>query len=92
MIVAVPPNTLTQPQKALLNKKGYVVIETAEPEKIKIITPDAPINANDYLMAALHALSKDNSMNGNTLFIKELYRRLSDNEIKTKSQTNDQTH
>lgn len=80
MIVAAPPNTITAKQKELLNKKGYVVIECEDPDKIRVIIPQVPVEANDYYMAALYALKQNDSSSANAYFIKELYRRLSESK------------
>jgi len=56
-IIAVPPKTLTADQKSKLTKKGYVVIEIDDPDKVRIIVAEQPIATNDLLMSALHLVS-----------------------------------
>lgn len=80
MIVAIPPKTLSNAQKAALAKKGYVVIEIDDPEKIRVISAEAPVQTNDYFMAGLKALATTAYDSPKAEFIKELYNRLSEAE------------
>lgn len=76
MIIAVPPKTLSAKDKERLTKKGYVVIEIDDPDKVRVINTELPIEAHDYYMAALHAMATHNDDFINRSFVKELYRRL----------------
>lgn len=91
MIIAVPPKTLNADQKGKLAKKGYVVIEIDDPEKVKVINIESPIATNDMMMAMLHALANTISEESRT-FVRELNRRLKAQETVTaKPTTNEPT-
>ncbi len=76
MIVAVPKQILSVKQKNLLTKKGYVVIECDEPEKIRIINPEVTIDTNAFMMAALKGCTVNMAVGKTEIFVNELYERL----------------
>lgn len=80
MILVIPPNLLTKSEKIGIKKKGYIIIETEEPEKIKVLNPETIIEPNDWLMAALRALNVANPLDKCERFVNELYERLKKNE------------
>lgn len=80
MIIAVPPKTLNADQKCKLTKKGYVVIEIEDPDKVRIVVAEQPIATNDLLMATLHALAGSSSDTNARRFTDELYKRLKESE------------
>lgn len=80
MIISVPKKVLTPGQKTQLVKKGYVVIECDEPEKIRVLNPETNIDTNDYLMAALYALKESCPVYKQQYFVNELFKRLKEKE------------
>lgn len=76
MILVVPKNTITPAQKGLITKKGFILIECDEPEKVRIITPEVNVDANDYFMSTLKALTCGNPTYKQEHFVNELYKRL----------------
>lgn len=76
MIVAVPKKVLTVQQKNLLTKKGYVVIECDDPEKIRIINPENNMDTSDWFLSALAALRSSIPVGKSEVFIDNLYQRL----------------
>ena len=77
MIVATPKNILSAKQKELLTKKGYVVIECDDPSKIRVITPETVMDANDLFLSALKGLRSNCPTSKQEIFVEELYNRLS---------------
>jgi hypothetical protein len=75
MIIAVKPNSVTPKDKEKLTKKGYVVIEMDDPDSIRIIEPEVPIEVYDYFMAALKALDDASNLDC-AHFVQNLYDRL----------------
>lgn len=80
MILCIPPNTLSSQQKSALSKKGNIIIETNEPDKIRVINPETSVETNDLFMAALFSLKSSTPINQQEKFINELYRRLKEGE------------
>lgn len=76
MILAVPPQTLTEDQRTLLIEKGYVIIETDDPSKVRVIDPESAAPMNEYFMSALEALSKSGTDSVKSDFVKALFKRL----------------
>lgn len=76
MIICIPPKTLSLPQKNKLEKKGVIIIECENPEKVKVINPEVTIDTNDYFLAALHALTSSHPVSKQEHFVNELYKRL----------------
>ena len=81
MILCVPPNSLTSSQKGTLTKKGYIVIETDNPDKVRVIAPEKVVATDDYYMAALHSLCVKCPVNQQQEFVNELYKRLKSKEV-----------
>lgn len=80
-ILCVPPKTLSAQQKGALSKRGIVIIETDNPEKIRLINPEVEnIDSSDWFMAALHALQAVTPMSKQELFCNNLYKRLKEKE------------
>lgn len=80
MIIAVKPNSLSSKDKEKLTKKGYIVIEMEDPDSLRIIEPEAPIEVHDYYMAALQALNLGTSSDC-ARFVSNLYERLKKKEL-----------
>ena len=76
MVIAVPKNTLSAANKAALSKKGYVVIECEEPEKIRVINPEVSFETSDWFMAALESISKNSPSTYQEHFVTNLCKRL----------------
>lgn len=74
-IIVVPPNILTAQQKKTISAKGYLLIETDDPDKVRVISPTSSVEANDLTMAALHALA-NSSLAEHKIFVTNLYSRL----------------
>jgi hypothetical protein len=56
-LLPVKPGTLSDEDKANLAKAGIVVIEHAEPDTLRLLTPTAELSGGDLLWAAMHALT-----------------------------------
>lgn len=80
MIVAIPKGTLNAKQKELLTKKGFVVIECDDPEKIRVINPESTVGVNDMVLSALKALTASHPTSRQEHFVNELYKQLTDRE------------
>lgn len=76
MIISVPKNTLTADQKRALTKKGHIVIECDDPEKVKVINTEVSIDTNEFFMSALYAMKRNNPTSASEYFVNELYSRL----------------
>lgn len=86
-IIAVKPGELNSKDKEKLTKKGFTVIEVNDPDSIRIIESEAPIEVHDYYMAALYAL-KEGASSDCYRFVTKLYERLESKEKAAK--TNEQ--
>lgn len=78
MILAVPKNILSNSKKAEIKKKGYVIIECDDPDKIRIINTEVVIDTNDYFIAALYGLTTSIPVNKTEHFVNNLYKRLTE--------------
>lgn len=85
-IICVPPKSLTSAQKSTLTKKGCIIIETNEPEKIRVISAETTVDTNDFFMSALFALTSRTPVNEQEQFVNELYSRLKESEQMPKEQ------
>lgn len=78
MIITMPPGTVSPEEKKAITKRGLIVIETDEPEKVKLI--DFPVHnsfkADAYFMSALKALTTSTPTSKQEHFINTLYERL----------------
>lgn len=81
MIICVPPKSLTPVQKQVLQKNGAIVIETDNPESVRVINPELPVDTNDYFMSALQAIVENSSDIVAKCFVKNLYQRLKDKSV-----------
>lgn len=84
MIIAVTPGSLSSKDKEKLTKKGYVVIEMADPDSIRFIEPD--FETNDYYMAALSALNRASNIDCSR-FVEDIYNRLKKKEAAKENKT-----
>lgn len=80
MVIVVPKGALTRQQKKELKLANYIIIDCIEPEKIKIINPEQPIETNDLMLSALSALKSDHPTSKQEKFVNELYNRLSNDK------------
>lgn len=87
-ILCVPPKTLNATQKKAMEKKGLVIIETNNPDKVKIVNTETPIEVNDYFLSALFAMTLKYPSTKADHFVNNLYERLSK---KLKAQGSDTT-
>ncbi len=55
-ILVVKPGMVKRADKRLLNDSGIVVIETDDPQSIRLITPEVEFSGSELLLAALVAL------------------------------------
>lgn len=76
LLIVVPKKLLTAPQLKKLESKGHVVIECDEPEKVKYINIETPIETNDFFMSALFAMTCVNAITRQEHFVNSLYNRL----------------
>lgn len=79
-IICLPKNTLSKQQKAAITKRGHIVIECDEPEKVRVISPEYDVN--EFFMAALSACTTSVPSGRAEIFVNELYRRLQKKEVK----------
>jgi RNA polymerase-interacting CarD/CdnL/TRCF family regulator len=86
MIIAVKPNSLSAKDKEKLTKIGYTVIEVEDPDSLRFIEPEAPIEVHDYYMAALNALNTGTSSDC-ARFVADLYIRLKKKEESKEDKT-----
>ena len=86
MIIAVKPNSVSPKDKEKLTKKGYTVIEMEDPDSIRIIEPEAPIEVHDYYMAALSAINNGTGTDC-ARFVNSLYIRLKKKEESKEDKT-----
>lgn len=84
MIIVTPTGTLTQKQKTALEKKGLLVVECDDPDKVRVINAEQHMDTSDWFMAALFAVKSDPYQSRQ--FTTELYNRL-----KAKETTNTPT-
>lgn len=80
MIVAVPKGVLTAQSKSALTKKGYIVIECDDPDKIRVINPEQHMDTSDWFMSALFALKESSATSRQERFVNNLYERLKKKE------------
>lgn len=80
MIICVPKQTLSAQQKAAITKKGYIVIECDDPEKIRVINAEQNMDTSDWFMAALYATTTGIPVSKSEHFVAELYKRLKKKE------------
>lgn len=79
-ILVVPPKTISSQQKASFTKKGIIVIESDNPDKVRLLNPEVNIDTNDFFMAALKALEIDYLDTTAKTFVRELYKRLTNEQ------------
>lgn len=81
-ILIVEPKQISSKDKAKLAKAEILVIEADNPDKVRMLNIDENIDANSYLMSALHAIAKDNGIYNYPAkkFVCELNRRLVEKE------------
>jgi adenylyl- and sulfurtransferase ThiI len=68
-----------------LERLGYVVIESDEPEKVVVLYPEIPVKSmdtNDWFMASLRSLTTQSASSRQEHFINNLYHRLVEKENK----------
>lgn len=75
-ILATPKGTIQPHVKAQLTKKGVILIETDEPEKVRLINAEVQTPNDDFFLAALKGLAESISDIPAKTFVKELYERL----------------
>lgn len=88
MIVVVPKNTVTEEERLIMIEKGYVVLQVDNPEHVRIINPESPVDSNSMVMAALKALSNTMTDSASKEFVQELYKRLKAIETSQSDNTN----
>ena len=72
----------------LLSKKGVIVIQCKDPDKVKLLSGSIDIESNDLFMSALLALAETSSDMASKRFVVELNKRLKTaEELKSKSIT-----
>ena len=81
-VIVVPLGVLDEKHLGELENNGYIVIICDEPEKVKILSPEA-IETSDAFLAALAGLTQTFDIGGTINakpayeFVKELYKMLS---------------
>jgi hypothetical protein len=81
MIIVVPKGTLSVQQKGAITKKGAMVIECDDPDKVRVINPETSIDNSDWFMASLYALTCNTPTSKSDHFINQLYKRLKNKEV-----------
>jgi len=79
-ILVTPVKALNISQKTKLERAGYIVIESDEPDKIKIVPRETNFETTDLLMAALFGLTTKTPVGRQEHFVNNLYERLSKNQ------------
>lgn len=81
-IIITEPDQISKENIAKLEKKGYVVIETKDPSKVKILceTGIDLVSGNDLFMSALAGANQ--GMYPRETMVKELFNRLIKKESK----------
>lgn len=86
-IVIFPRGQLSQQDKRRFTEAGILAVEAEDPKSVVQVIPGAArVGADDLLMSALHALSVAPSSYSSDKFVKELHRRLADNESRALGQ------
>lgn len=85
-ILVLPPKTkaLTSSQKGILTRNGVIVIESHDPEKVRLLTGESDFDGSDWFMAALNALRASHPTDKQEIFVESLYKRLLSKEQEDK--------
>lgn len=73
-IIIAPKNAVTPDVRKQIEKKGYILIETDEPEKVKMLAASNFTDTNDLLLSALEAMEA--SSTAQSRFASVLFKRL----------------
>ena len=84
--IIIIPHKTTEENIKRLTMAGYVPIVTDQPDKIRLLLPENPINGGHLLMSALHAISSSQLSLPKERFVDELYARLVEDEQRKSSQ------
>ena len=72
-ILVVKPKTLTAADKKLLRESGVVCIESADPQSVRMLTPEGPeLSCNDLFRAAMLAIADSTSDGPRNLFARNM--------------------
>lgn len=82
-IVAVRPKAISAKDKKTLATAGIVVIEMDEPETLRFLKPNAELDGNDLLLAALGAMKKHPSIIINEAFVRLMHEALTTHKGQT---------
>lgn len=76
-ILIVKPSTISDAQKAQLDKNGIIIIEHINPAEVRLITSMDGFDGNDVFMAAIEAIVDiPASQKVQSKFTEELIKRL----------------
>ncbi len=81
-IIVLPKNAITATKRKQIEKKGIVVIECDEPDKVKIISPEYVADRSDLFLSALTALDTTFPASKSEIFVHELKARLTKKDSK----------
>ena len=82
ILVVFPTGSLTAKDRERLSKNGYCAVEAADPSKVCIVLPGIGIQADDFSMAAIEALSCGGASVERAQFATSLFRRIKDRQSK----------
>lgn len=80
MIIVVPRETLTPQQKGAITKKGLIIIECDDPDKVRILNPETTMDNSDWFMSALKSLTTSTPISRAEHFVNNLHARLKASE------------
>lgn len=77
-IIVFPKGALSAKDKEKASKAGYLVLESSDPDKIRIIQPamESLLPNDDFTMAAMAGLAESYSDSGKVKFFKEFHRAM----------------
>jgi hypothetical protein len=80
ILVVFPTGSLSPKDRERLSKNGYCAVEAADPSKVCMILPGAPLYADDFAMSAIEALSGEGSSGERSRFARALFSRIKNRE------------
>ena len=81
-ILIVPPKTIDQRQKIRLHEQGVIVVEVADPSKVRLLQPEFELPANDLIISLLEGVCRDSLKFAQVEFCQNLLQRLQAKEVK----------
>jgi hypothetical protein len=85
-IIVVPPKTIKAPDKAKMEKKGFIVIEVDDPTKVVILGETSVIQSNDLAFIAISTLCEAGTDTIQASFTRRLYNNIKQQRAATTEQ------